>query len=152
MANKIFIYRFSSTGTVNMRAAEALKPFYVAYPSQAIICRTPFGMLTNMISDFSAQEIFEALVEANIGDHFMVIEVDETDTPVVTLSSNGINTTMPGGNTNVEVRIDHAKIDRTKTREQLTAELDALIEKVGISGRNSLTPIEMARLDHLSQL
>lgn len=147
MANKIFIYRFSSTGTVNMRAAEALKPFYAAYPSQAIICRTPFGMMTNMVSDSSAREVYDALIDANIGDQFMVIEVDNNDTPIVVLMSTG-EITM--GQTPTET-INHAAIDRNKTPAQLDAEFDTLLGKVHEGGMASLSPAEKARLEHLSQ-
>lgn len=155
MPRKIVIYRFQTNPSSNMRIAEALVPFYRNYSSYATVHPTVFGAVSNFLSDYSPEEIFQAITAANCGNHFTIIELDENDVPLKTITSAGAEifvgsstvTTTQNGQTTVNQEF----IDANMTEAELEAEFDRLLDKVHRHGLNSLTDVEKGRMEHLSQ-
>jgi len=147
MANKrkVIIYRFQTNPDVNPRAAEALVEFY--QHGEATAQDTPFGIVSNLLTHATAEQIFRKLSTANIGNHFTVIELDQEDRPIKTITSNGSVVTIDGPMPSSPEE-DLAGM----SSDELKEELDRLLVKVGRHGQLSLTPVEKARLDYISQL
>lgn len=142
---KIIIYRFQTNPEVNPRAAEALVEFY--HHGEATAQGTPFGVITNLLTNATPEQIFRKLSVSNIGNHFTVIELDNEDRPIKTLTSNGAVTVIDG-----PMESDPSDDLRDMTPQQLQVELDNLLAKIAKHGRESLSATEMARLQYLSQL
>lgn len=143
---KIFVLRYCHKPQPNQAAAQALVPFYT--PPAASVFFTPLGVVSVFISRSTAQEIFDALMQANIGNHFSVIELNDADEPVAVLTSNASASHHIGFLTSST----DEQLDAGRSADELSAELDTLIDKIAEGGRESLTPREKERLDHLSQL
>jgi hypothetical protein len=139
------VIRYQTDPEPNQRAAEALVEFYRR--GEAWINPTPFGIVSTMYTNATPEAIYTKLSNANVGNHFSVIEINENDEPIKVLTSfNG--TTVSGSN----IQFDNAALDAGKTKAELKAELDRYLDKIQNHGANSLTPQEKARLEHLSQL
>lgn len=132
---KIFFIRYQFVPVPNQRAAEALVEFYS--PGEATIHPTPFGMVSCLLTKASPETIFSKLKDANIGDEFSVIEVNQDGIPIKILTS-----TDP-----IEFPIDHIG-----SAEEVQVELDSLLDKIQRLGQNCLTEREKARLTFLSGL
>lgn len=129
-----------------MRAAQALVEFYAK--ENATAQPTPFGMITCMFTHATPEAIFNKLSSARIGNHFTVIEVNDNDEPIKMLTSFNGATTVTGTN----VRLDNEAADEGKTKEELEAELNTLLDKIQQFGQDRLTPTEKERLEYLSNL
>lgn len=134
---KIFVIRYQTDPQLNNAAMSALMPFYNTQAAKVAVF--PIGVVSAFMSDNSADEIFAALVNANIGCHFTVIQSDEADRPIKTFNSMIASFTP-----------SQAAIDSTKTTDELEAELNSLLDKVQAGGRGSLTANELHRLEELS--
>lgn len=147
MKRRILVYRIQLNPQTNMRMAQALAPFYRQDQSEAFMMRTPFGMLSNFLSPATPEEIFQACLAANCGCDFIITEIDEQDNIVKTITSTGAEITVGESS----APIDHNFVDSRMTDQELDAEFDRLLEKVGQHGLDSLTKQERARMEHLSQ-
>lgn len=136
--NKIFVIRYQTDPQANQAAMNALKPFYEMPKAQVIV--SPLGVISTFMSDNSADEIFAALINANIGNHFTVIQTDANDFPVKVYNSTIVSFTP-----------NQQAMDSVASDEDFEAELNTLLDKVQTTGRASLTAAEVARLEFLSQ-
>lgn len=134
---KIFVIRYQTDPQLNHAAMNALVPFY--NPAQAKVVVVPLGVISVFMSDSTADEIFAALINANIGNHFTVIQSDEADRPIKTYNSMMTSFTP-----------SQEAIDSTKSDADFERELNALLDKVQEGGRESLSEKELHRLEELS--
>ena len=142
---KVIIIRYETDPQPNPRAAEALVEFYKL--GEATIHPTPFGMVSCLMTQATAEQIYQKLASADIRNHFSVIELDRYDVPVKTLTSAGGVVTISD---NENPTLDHNFIDSRMTVEEIQEELDSLLDKVQQRGVAGLSKAEKSRLDHLS--
>lgn len=151
MKRNVIIYRFQFNPTTNERAAIALREFYMEDPQKAFVIGTPYGLVTNMLTPATAEQIFTKLTNANIGNEFMVIELDANGNPIKTLTSVGANVSVGETVQATGEMVDHALLDSLLTEDQLEAEMSRLLDRIHAVGLQGLTAEERSRLDHLSQ-
>lgn len=114
-------------------------------------CVLPFGILTLMMTDHTVAQLKDLYVNAadELADHAPIVAWDPASDRVVMDLRD-----FPQVKDMVAAFESHHKVNIFPDRnniESCTMSLDELIDKVGRTGRDSLTPIEFARLEMLSK-
>jgi hypothetical protein len=147
--HKVIIYRFETDPSVNPQASTALVEFYEI--GEATVHATLFGAVSNLFTWATAEQVYQKLAASNIGNHFMVVELNQSDVPIKTIvSAGGVVTITGSSQTTDSETLNHAMIDEGMTEAELTNELNRLLDKIQARGKNSLSKQELARLQHLS--
>jgi len=141
---KVMVIRYQTEPQQNQRAAEALVEFYRR--GEAWVTPSPFGVVSTMYTNATPEAIFNKLLGANLGNHFSVIEITDQDEPIKVLTS------FDGTSTTSSSSLNNAALDAGRTKAQLQAELDTLLDKIQQFGRDRLTKAEKERLEYLSNL
>lgn len=134
--NRIIVFRYATNPEVNQAASLALKPHWTE--GNAALYATPLGVMSILLSESTPEAVFASLKRGNIGHHFTVTHVSDTDIPIKILSST--------------TGLSMEEHDSTKTKEELEAEYNSLLDKARDNGQASLTPKELKRLGYLSEI
>lgn len=114
-------------------------------------CIIPFGVLTIISTDLSPKELKDLYIEAveKLDDHAPVIIWDPSSEDAAFDLRD-----FPQVKELINIFETHHDINIIPVKNEIAScnmSLDELIDKVGRMGRESLTPIEFARLEELSK-